>query len=373
MNQVWKLLRAVMCAKPGTLPPPDGEFAVGTREIICTDTSRTGLFREGEPRAVPMQLWYPAIAGSGAKATFLPEKGAAKRFAKSMGLPPIMNKLAKLPTNSTQNAPWAGNGPYPVLFFSHGYGSFYGQNTQQMEHLASHGYVVVSVGHPYECFWPAGGKNQAGIDEMKAAMKETGGKSDTPEAMRYLMNHCPTMIRSAEIWADDMSFAADWLESSELGGLLDLKRFGVFGHSFGGAAAGEISLRDKRCSCFVNLDGALFCNLAQRCTDVPFMLLTSENQVASGLCPEQSGYLHVVIPDARHFDFSDLPLAIPSFKKSGLLGSIDPVLMQRIVNDWLLAFFDFHLRGIPMPKDISERWRGAAIVKDVPAQREEIN
>ena len=40
---------------------------------------------------------------------------------------------------------------YPVLIFSHGYEiGFFAQNTVQMEELASHGYVVFSVGHAYE-------------------------------------------------------------------------------------------------------------------------------------------------------------------------------------------------------------------------------
>ncbi len=38
---------------------------------------------------------------------------------------------------------------FPLLVFSHGGRGFLGSNMVQMEHLASHGYIVVSVTHPY--------------------------------------------------------------------------------------------------------------------------------------------------------------------------------------------------------------------------------
>lgn len=366
MSALFRLLLAALRAKPGVLPPPDGRYPVGTCSMSCTDARRTGLFRQGEARIVPMRLWYPAAAAGGAPAPFLPGEEAARRFSQSMHLPPVFNRLGTLPTNSTEGAPPAEGGPFPVLLFSHGYGSFYGQNSQQMEHLASHGYVVASVSHLYECFWPpTDGKNQTAIDEMREAVKKAGGKSDTPEAMRRIIEDCPAMLRSAEIWADDMSFAFDSLRSSPWGERLDLRRFGAFGHSFGGAAAGELSLRDPRCVCFANLDGAFFCSLARRCTAVPFLLITSKNQVSSCLLPEQRGYVHVEVSDARHFDFSDLPLALPSFKKSGLLGPIDSLVLRNLLNDWLLAYFDRHLRGISLPEELKTRWSGIATVADM--------
>ena len=43
-----------------------------------------------------------------------------------------------------------GDAPLPVIFFSHGLISHLAQNTALMEHLASLGYVVVSIAHTYD-------------------------------------------------------------------------------------------------------------------------------------------------------------------------------------------------------------------------------
>ena len=53
------------------------------------------------------------------------------------------------PSHSAPNAP-AAPGRYPVLVFNHGFGSFQKQSTSLLEELASHGYVVLSVGHAAE-------------------------------------------------------------------------------------------------------------------------------------------------------------------------------------------------------------------------------
>ncbi|MBN2246460.1 MAG: hypothetical protein JW755_11520 [Candidatus Aminicenantes bacterium] len=55
-------------------------------------------------------------------------------------------------TNSSRDVPISSKEKkYPVLIFSHGWGEHYSQNTILMEELASHGYIVFSIAHHYEC------------------------------------------------------------------------------------------------------------------------------------------------------------------------------------------------------------------------------
>ncbi|NRA59767.1 MAG: hypothetical protein HRU25_02420 [Psychrobium sp.] len=43
----------------------------------------------------------------------------------------------------------AADDKFPVLIFNHGLYLVAEQNTILMEHLASHGYVIFSIAHPY--------------------------------------------------------------------------------------------------------------------------------------------------------------------------------------------------------------------------------
>jgi hypothetical protein len=54
-------------------------------------------------------------------------------------------------THSIKDAPVADSAePFSVLIFSSGHTGLLSQNTILFEDLASHGYIVRSVGHPYE-------------------------------------------------------------------------------------------------------------------------------------------------------------------------------------------------------------------------------
>ncbi len=365
MNKLKGLLsfsEALISAKPGILPRPGGPYPVGTQCLILTDNSRTDLLGVEGPRKIPLQIWYPAQSGNAPFATFLESKDAAKAFAHALGLPSLLNFMAKVNTNSYKNAVPLKDALDKVVFFHHGYGSFPGQNTIQAECLASHGYSVFSIGHWGEGFWPPQPKYTGGTEAMKAALSHTQNRSDTAQSMRYLVTHCPEMTESAVIWAQDQRYVMNWLENASWADQLDLQKVGTFGHSFGGAAAAEFSLQDSRCACFINLDGAFFCHLSSGQTKTPFLLITADNQVAAGLSPLQMGYIHLTIPTASHLDFCDMPLVWPSSKKSGLMGNVDSLSMQKLMNDWILAFMDAQLKDIPLPGDLLTRYASMAKV-----------
>ncbi|MGD8340104.1 MAG: hypothetical protein PVH89_04945, partial [Gammaproteobacteria bacterium] len=64
----------------------------------------------------------------------------------------LFGYLRQIPTHSRINAPIVESAGerFPVLLFNHGFDGFTSQNQLLMEHLASHGYVVFSIAHPYE-------------------------------------------------------------------------------------------------------------------------------------------------------------------------------------------------------------------------------
>ena len=57
--------------------------------------------------------------------------------------------LSDAPTHSYENAVPIDSGPVPTVIFSHGGFAYRQSNSALMEHLASHGYLVLSITHPY--------------------------------------------------------------------------------------------------------------------------------------------------------------------------------------------------------------------------------
>ncbi len=84
-----------------------------------------------------------------------------------------------------------------------------------------------------------------------------------------------------------------WLErlnasdaSGKFTGRLDMTRVGVFGHSFGGAAAALFCHEDSRCKAGIDVDGAPHGSVIQAGINRPFMFLLSDHSHESG--PESS-------------------------------------------------------------------------------------
>ena len=140
------------------IPEPTGQYAVGTISYAFIDDSRPEIFTSNpdDKRLIYVQVWYPADPIE--KATPLPMWIDPEEIGPVMGkgffLPKFFfDHFALIQSHSYLNAPVA-NGKetaYPVLVFLHGYApGFFAQNMVQMEELASHGYVIFSIGHAYE-------------------------------------------------------------------------------------------------------------------------------------------------------------------------------------------------------------------------------
>jgi hypothetical protein len=85
-----------------------GRFQVATASYTYTDPTRAETYTTtGQKRKVNVKLWYPAN----------------------------------------------GTGRYPLLVFSHGAFGVKSSNTSLFEELASHGYVVSSIDHPFHSLY----------------------------------------------------------------------------------------------------------------------------------------------------------------------------------------------------------------------------
>lgn len=366
------------------LPGPTGPYAIGTTDIYLVDSERQETFtpEPSDHREVALRVWYPAEVPEEGRPVSYMEYAQEKKRALSGKTPlPLsaFDELARVESHSYRDASLPiGQERFPILIFSHGYAAGMNQSTVLMEELASHGYVVVSVGHAYETshfvrpdgtikvFDPRNEELLLRATErrdalpIQQAISQTEDPEEVEALVRDLASHRPKTLESLDIWVQDISFVIDELEgmnrrAGAFRGRLDTGRIGVLGHSFGGTAAGQACLIDDRCKAGVNIDGLQLGDLLERNLTRPFMFIHHDNLEAPNKTPnrlfferaEGVAYL-VVVAGTRHFNFSDISL--PGFGELlGLppeaLGTIDGLRCLRIQNDYIRAFFDTHLRG----------------------------
>ena len=228
-----------------------GSYEIATTEAILVDESRVETFEtDGSKREVPVHFYYPADA--------------------------------------------AEDELFPLVLFSHGAFGYYQSNTSTYMELASQGYVVVSLDHPYHSFF----------------CKDTDGKIVTvnPDFLNEVMYVNDAVASEEEIlelsakWlklrTDDISFVLDSIEKytgesynkEETGwspmdakGVnagaenyledcwktihpaaliqaldhVDIRHIGLMGHSLGGAASVELGRTRRDVDAVIDLDGTM--------------------------------------------------------------------------------------------------------------------
>ncbi|MFF5206703.1 alpha/beta hydrolase family protein [Streptosporangium sp. NPDC000396] len=337
-------------------PEPSGRYAVGTTVTQWTDPSRpeTATTRPDDKRTVVVQLWYPARTSpaSAERARYLGRtereaRTVARGLAAYLGMPGFLPDSApRARTHSVFDAPVAGTGGrFPLVLFSPGLGGVRTQNTAWAEELASRGYVVAALDHPYDSATVVLSDGQT----INTRLAATGDPAeDEKRAAGW------TAVRAA-----DLSFALTQLgrlDSGEirtpLAGRLDTGRAAATGHSLGGAAALQAARQDPRFSAVINLDGFPR-DPAPRPFQQPVLALT--HPLAPGESPTYiprltqvlklsttAGY-HLTVPGTAHLTFTDAPLYLPPLP--GLVGSLGRTEGSRITAAVTAAFLDTTLKN----------------------------
>ena len=353
------------------LPAPTGPHQVGSRWLTVVDSTRVEDFvaDSAVKRALLLRIWYPSDTTATSVAPLMPAI-QAQSLAKAMNLPAFaFSHLSRTPTHTWPDVPLSGKeATWPVILFSHGFGVGYeSQNTVQMEELASHGYVVVSIDHPYEAgvvaypnghvvrMAPAPFNDPANAQKLLPYIAILDSASDTTTLNRATreMRTIMQMDRSMDRWMKDTRFVADllaqWSAEAPLPGFagrLRTDRLGIIGMSFGGATAASFCAVDARCAVGINLDGLTFGAAVDTAVPRPFLFATSgtnrrmydtEFQRASG-----PAWL-INVAGANHLDWTDFGYVSPLFVKLGVLGGIPASRMREIMNAAVLGMMDAHL------------------------------
>ncbi len=325
------------------LPNPTGEYNIGTTTFELTDQNRNETFTADPDdfRRILIQAWYPADDVTGLnRAPYLYNPSAfTTGIQRAWGLPSIIvSHFSLTVTHSYEDAPLSdAEATFPVLIFSHGYGGVIMQNTVLMEELASHGYVVFSIAHPYEAVVTAFPNGDVIYEDDKDTFDNIGS--------------------SLDIWANDTLFLVDQLEITSnpdipniFWGKLDFSRIGALGHSFGGTTAEQVCLADSRLQAGISFDSP-HGNLARTANMTkPFMLLFGPDYGNPELndtvfTHSESTCYGLYVDGTRHYNFGDMNIWTSLLRSFGLLGSIDGYRMLEILTEYVVAFFDTHLMG----------------------------
>jgi predicted dienelactone hydrolase len=176
-----------------------GPFEVGVTTLALPDRK--------------VEVWYPARTGStGGRPEATYSQLDALPPALAAAAPALLPKdvspsvLTVTMSGTYRDVPGSSNGPFPLVLFSHGFGSYRMDASALLRGIASWGFVIAAPDH---------------IERGRAAIVTGTAKGDTTKDVQVLMDTIP-LVGNA---------------SGPLAGLADTKLVGVVGHSAGGRAA----------------------------------------------------------------------------------------------------------------------------------------
>ncbi len=250
-KRVYWVGAAVVCVLPtcalaagGALADPSkpGPYPVGVTRTTLVDHSRTDALT-GKPRTLVTEIWYPATDA----ARGLPKNKYTDFLSVPVGVGiEAVLQLAWKKSAAELNACYGNDavrdarvrqGRFPLIVFSHGNGGMRHQNTFWCDHLASHGYIIVSADHTGNArFTIIDGEviPYAGDQRQASAV-------DRPTDMRFLLDEMTRWDKGAD---------------SRFTGRIDTEKVAATGMSFGGFAAVQAIEQDARFKAVIPMAGA---------------------------------------------------------------------------------------------------------------------
>ena len=347
-------------------PSPTGEYAVGTFTYTVY-TDRKEALEPGTKRKVPARVYYPVLKESVKdlpKAKYMTEN-MAKGLKKSMHVPVNFKKAEAEGDNISEcyeNAPKIEGQKFPLIMFNHGLLSFRERNSFLCIELASQGYVVISVGHPYDAvctefddgthvFAMKGIQNKqyepmlGGFFNAYKLIKYNGDNRELAEKFEELQqNYCAFVRSRITEWEKDTMNAIKYAKEN-LSDMIDYsKGIAACGHSLGGAASYALCFDEPEIVCGINIDGAPFGENRGRIQEKPFLQISCKGNLKAEtrvFIDHKAPAYSVVFRDMAHVGFSDMKHMI---KFNSLTGKLDADLMHENLCKCFSEFFDAYLK-----------------------------
>ena len=352
-----------------SLPKPTGEYKVGQSTYFYDKAN------SGNNRLLSFQIWYPSEVKADNKAAYR-SKEVVEASASFLGFPFfVVSYFSLIESNSYLNASAFPNKKFPVLLYNHGYGGFTSVYQTVFEDLASHGYIVVSIGHedesclliveegvviansPENEFYRKRSPelNGSTIGQWQNIILNSDDVNENRKAYQEMIKITPLHNESTRLWQSDTKAAYAKLEQlnktdKNLNGAFDFDAVGAFGHSVGGATAGQLAYSCSATKAAINLDGFQFGDLVNNKLKVPFMFVSSNREgnrylrASSFMDDSEADCYQVAIKGFSHDNFTDL--------KYIMEGDSRMIELQR---ELIRSFFDKYLKEKDVKLDDLEK------------------
>ncbi len=329
------IVLSIMALFPPYQPiTPSGSYKVITVRHTYIDPNRIEEFNEsGENRKVNVVFWFPENAQDGET--------------------------------------------FPLIVFSHGGLGTENSNESLYLELASHGYVVASIGHPYHTLWT---KDEAGHitlinGEYFKDIQRENAKKDKEQSYRLYGEWMKTRT-------DDINFVIDTITANAANkntgvyALVDTATIGAIGHSLGGSAMLAIPRQRDDVDAVIALESPFLYDVVGVendefvWTDQPYLVptlniysdsswdhLSEWSQYARNhefLINAPEDVFSLYLPGRGHFSMTDLSLASPLLTRlfEGGQTNHDREGYLRNVNLACLEFFDRYLKNIDQAQEM---------------------
>jgi hypothetical protein len=339
------------------LPAPAGPEAIGTVTVQLSDPERLESYgsRPGGQREFMAQVWYPAERDASIEPQTWAEdwEVVAPAIAERLGFPSWFLSHTRYTNSNARESLLPLEGNFPIVIYSHGWTGFRSIAINQIESLASSGYIVIAPDHTYGAVATRLEDGEViPYDPSALPDEESVTPVEYEEAARELI----------ETFAGDITTILNELEQGARGVFAfitdnaDLSTVGVYGHSTGGGAAVKVCLEDDRCDAALGMDPwvePLPDEVLRISAAKPAMFMRSDgwrgtenDAVLRGIAARSENVSYWIgIDGAEQNDFVVAPLFSPIAGQMGLKGPIPAGRVIPIVDNYLVGFFDVFLLG----------------------------
>ncbi len=331
-------------------PEKPGPYPVGVTTMVLVDHGRTDTATNG-PRSLMTEIWYPATD----EAKGMPKNHLSDFFLKNKSSEFTLIMLAAFGVDMTEADSRFQNfgvrdatirdGVFPLLLFSHGNGGFRMQNTFWCEHMASHGYIVMSPDHTGNCAGTFVDGNLVLIQQSEEARKQSA--TDRPKDISFLIDTMDRMNKGND---------------SRFFGRVDMDHIGMSGHSFGGFTCTWIGNLEPRVKALAPMAGAAE---ERKNVDTPVMVLIADEDrtlgrermalLAKYYDTSKGPHYQVEFKNGGHYSFTEMYQLRPDFGDGVGQGKRvtngEPItyvakdVAFKMINGYTTAFFGKYLKG----------------------------